>query len=224
MDHSDKEFPVIFAQAGELQGQRWILKKELMIGREPDCDIIIPDRQVSRHHARFTLDSKGALVEDLGSKNGTYCNGAQIVEPSSLSDGDLISIAMVHQFTFLSSDATIPIDAARAAQYLAVNGLEMDARSRRVWVNQTELLPPLSAPQFRLLQALYDHPGQVVARNTLIDLTWGEDESAGVSEQAFDALVRRLRDRIAQIDPEHEYIVTIRGHGMRLDNPQKTSP
>ena len=157
MDHSDKEFPVIFAQAGELQGQRWILKKELMIGREPDCDIIIPDRQVSRHHARFTLDSKGALVEDLGSKNGTYCNGAQIVEPSSLSDGDLISIAMV-------------------------------------------------------------------ARNTLIDLTWGEDEAAGVSEQAFDALVRRLRDRIAQIDPEHEYILTIRGHGMRLDNPQKTSP
>jgi DNA-binding response OmpR family regulator len=64
----------------------------------------------------------------------------------------------------------------------------------------------------------------VVARNTLIDLTWGEDEAAGVSEQAFDALVRRLRDRIAQIDPEHEYIVTIRGHGMRLDNPQKTSP
>lgn len=224
MDHSEKEFPVIFAQAGNMQGKRWTLKTELMIGREPDCDIVIPDRQVSRHHARITLDKKGVLLEDLGSKNGTYCNGTLILEPSSLVDGDSISIALVHQFTFLSSDATMPIDDDRAAQYLGFNGLELDARSRRVWINQLELLPPLSAPQFRLLQALFDKPGQVIARNTLIDLTWGEDEAAGVSEQAFDALVRRLRDRIAQVDPDHEYIVTIRGHGMRLDNPKKTSP
>lgn len=224
MDPSDKEFPVIFAQAGDLQGQRWTLKKELMIGREPDCDIVIPDRQVSRHHARITLDKKGALLEDLGSKNGTYYNGDQVLEPKSLVDGDSVLIAMVHHFTFLSSDATMPMDDARAAQYFGSFGLELDARSRRVWINQAELLPPLSAPQFRLLQALVDRPGQVVARNTLVDLTWGEDEAAGVSEQAFDALVRRLRDRIAQVDPEHEYIVTIRGHGMRLDNPKKTSP
>jgi DNA-binding response OmpR family regulator len=48
---------------------------------------------------------------------------------------------------------------------------------------------------------------------------WREDEAYEVSEQALDALVRRLRDRIANIDPEHNYIVTVRGHGLRLDNP-----
>jgi len=31
--------------------------------------------------------------------------------------------------------------------------------------------------------------------------------------------VRRLRDRLAEIDPNYEYIVTVRGHGFRLDNP-----
>ncbi len=40
----------------------------------------------------------------------------------------------------------------------------------------------------------------------------------GISEQAIDALVRRLRDRIAAMDPDHAYIVTVRGHGFRLEN------
>jgi DNA-binding winged helix-turn-helix (wHTH) protein len=35
----------------------------------------------------------------------------------------------------------------------------------------------------------------------------------------LDALVRRLRDRLSAIDNDHQYIITIRGHGLRLDNP-----
>ncbi|MDH5506431.1 MAG: helix-turn-helix domain-containing protein, partial [Anaerolineae bacterium] len=48
---------------------------------------------------------------------------------------------------------------------------------------------------------------------------WGEEEAFEVSNQALDALVRRLRDRLKNVDDEHEYIVTVRGHGLRLDNP-----
>ncbi len=47
---------------------------------------------------------------------------------------------------------------------------------------------------------------------------WGK-AAEGVTEQALDALVRRLRDRLAEIDPDNEYIVTVRGHGLRLENP-----
>jgi DNA-binding response OmpR family regulator len=46
---------------------------------------------------------------------------------------------------------------------------------------------------------------------------WGK-ETPWVTEQAFDALVRRLRERINQIDPDYDYIVTVRGHGLRLVN------
>ncbi len=46
---------------------------------------------------------------------------------------------------------------------------------------------------------------------------WAEDESEGVSEQAIDALARRLRERIAEADPDHQYVVTVRGHGFRLE-------
>jgi DNA-binding response OmpR family regulator len=96
--------------------------------------------------------------------------------------------------------------------------LFLDYRSRRVWIGQRELVPPLSAPQFKLIKALYDQQGKVVSRGDLIMAVWGSVEAMGVSEQALDALVRRLRERLAMIDPEHDYIVTVRGHGLRLDN------
>ena len=40
-------------------------------------------------------------------------------------------------------------------------------------------------------------------------------------EQALDALVRRLRERLASVDPQHTYLITVRGHGLRLDNPPR---
>ena len=50
-----------------------------------------------------------------------------------------------------------------------------------------------------------------------IDAVWSHAEREGVSEQAIDALVRRLRERLAEIDPDGLYVITVRGHGFRLD-------
>ena len=97
--------------------------------------------------------------------------------------------------------------------------LMMDQKARRVWVRQQQLDPPLSAQQFRLLWLLYDNQGQVLTRPDLVAAVWGDEQSAGVSDQALDALIRRLRDRLASLDPTHQYIHTVRGHGIRLDNP-----
>jgi DNA-binding winged helix-turn-helix (wHTH) protein len=58
-----------------------------------------------------------------------------------------------------------------------------------------------------------------VPRDELIRKIWEEEESSGVSDQALDALIRRLRDRLMEFDDSHQYIVTVRGHGTRLDNP-----
>ena len=51
-----------------------------------------------------------------------------------------------------------------------------------------------------------------------VETVWADAVGEEVSEQAIDALVRRLRDRLAEIDPGWQYIVTVRGHGFRLDN------
>ncbi len=214
LDRQEERGAVIIAEGGPLDGQRWLIQGSLTLGRAPDCDIVIPDRQVSRHHARLTETPDGFLLEDLTSKNGTYLNGQRVTEPIPLRDGDEVQIALAQKFLFVSSDATLPLEETP----LAPGRLRLDKASRRVWIGDREVVPPLSVAQFRLLEALYDRQGEVVPRNELIDAVWGAD-AVGVSAQALDALVRRLRDRLAEADPTHQYIVSVRGHGLRLDNP-----
>ena len=215
MEFSLEEYPMLVALEGLLSDQRWSLERTVVLGRDSTCDIVIPDRQVSRYHARITPTKEGMILEDLGSKNGTHCNGTPLTAPLVLQDGDEVQIALAQKFQYLTSDATMPLteSAVRSGR------LMVDARSRRVWINQQQLVPPLSAQQFKLLWLLYENQGQVIGRPDLISAVWGEDQSAGVSDQALDALIRRLRDRLAALDPTHQYIITVRGHGVRMDNP-----
>ncbi|MFN2225226.1 MAG: helix-turn-helix domain-containing protein, partial [Anaerolineae bacterium] len=78
--------------------------------------------------------------------------------------------------------------------------------------------PPLSLAQYRLLGLLYQEPGRVYSRDQVVEAVWPEDDREGISEQAIDALARRLRERLAEVDPETQYVVTVRGHGFRLEN------
>jgi len=212
---SQEDYPLLVAQDGPLKGQRWQLSQTVVVGRDPTCDVVVTDRQISRFHARLTSTSEGVILEDLGSKNGTHHNGTSLTTPVVLQDGDNITIATSQQFIFLVSDATTPL-----TDFSPPSGrLKVDLKSRRVWINHQQLVPPLSAQQFKLLWMLYESKGEVVTRPDLVTEVWGEDQSAGVSDQALDALIRRLRDRIAALDPNHQYINTIRGHGIRLDNP-----
>jgi pSer/pThr/pTyr-binding forkhead associated (FHA) protein len=215
-----EEYPILVAQTGPLNGERFVINASLMVGREDTCDIVIPSRQVSRVHARLTHTPNGIELEDLDSKNGTHCNGKLIEGPVLLQDGDIIQIALAQQFLYLSSDATVPLE-SEPLELLQSHPLHLrlETRSRRVWIGKEEVLPPLSVSQFSLLELLYNHEGKVVERKILIENVWGEEDAVGVSEQALDALIRRLRDRLATVNPAHTYVVTVRGHGLRLDNP-----
>jgi hypothetical protein len=193
-------------------------KKVIVIGRGEDCDLVLADRQVSRHHAKITQAEEGYVLEDLGSKNGTHHNGQLMTEPVVLQDGDRIQIALAFDLAFIGSEATLPLTPAEVA-HMGLGRLRIDSSARRVWVRDVELEPPLSPAQFTLLATLYDRPGQIVSREEIVGAVWPESHGEGVSEQAIDALVRRLRDRLSEFDPMHVYLVTVRGHGFRLDNP-----
>ena len=217
-----EDFPSLIAQTGPLNGQRWLIKNDVVVGRDDACTVVIQSRQVSRYHARFVNLPHGVQLEDLGSKNGTHINGREVVEPVMLQDGDVIQIAYAQQFIYLSSDSTLPLElpSESPSDTLPTSRLlRLDKRSRRVWIGDEELLPPLSVSQYQLMELLYDKPGQVVTRSELIQAVWGQEDAVGVSEQALDALIRRLRDRLSAINPKHPFLVTIRGHGLRLDNP-----
>lgn len=63
----------------------------LSIGRGRGNSIVLDDMLVSRHHVRITADDDGLVLQDLGSRNGTYVNDER-VQRTSLHEGDRIGI------------------------------------------------------------------------------------------------------------------------------------
>jgi len=105
------ETPYLIAQSGPLQGERWTLQRDrFLIGRGRECDIVVPDRQISRQHARISRTADGVQVEDLGSKNGTHVNGVRIEAPTALQDGDVVQVAFTLELVFVAHDATLPLE------------------------------------------------------------------------------------------------------------------
>lgn len=229
MTQGADEFPVIVWLDGSLSNPHWLVDRaEMLLGREESCDIVIPARQISRQHLRIVMEGGSAVIEDLGSKNGTWVNGYRLTGMRELEDGDEIRIAKDIRLRFVGSGATAP-STTRVLPDVIPSGsmtglrLRLDPESREVQIKDVVVDPPLSLPQYRLLEILFASQGGVCSRNDVVDAVWPEAMGAGVSEQAIDALVRRLRDRLAAFDSDHQYIVTVRGHGFRLDNPRDES-
>jgi hypothetical protein len=62
-----------------------------ILGRLPECDVVLGDPNVSRRHAEFRRTSDGVVVTDLGSTNGTRVNGVPVREHLLVS-GDEITV------------------------------------------------------------------------------------------------------------------------------------
>ena len=213
-----QEVPLLMVQDGPLAGREFRLDRDMMtLGRGDECDVVVPERQISRVHMRIRREATGYFMEDLGSKNGTFVNGRQVQSGASvlLQDGDEIQLALCVRIVFVGAEATLPLS-GREELPASSGGLRLDKAQRRVWIDDHELQPPLSLAQYRLLELLCDAGGRVVSREEVVAVVWPEAVEEGVSEQAIDALVRRLRDRLAELGKDHEYIVTVRGHGFRL--------
>lgn len=77
---------------GPSAGERFILDiPEVTIGRDPKCEVFLNDRTVSRRHAHLSIQGGRAVIEDLGSLNGTWLDGA-IVTSGELFNGSTIQI------------------------------------------------------------------------------------------------------------------------------------
>ena len=211
--HEHANSPLLVVYQGELAGTRWLVSsKPLTLGRAKDCDIVLPERQISRHHARIEQDESGFIIRDLGSKNGTFVNGESVREqPYRLRDGDETELADVLQMGFVAGEATVPLtDIATMRQ----GRLQVDVSARQVSLGRAILDPPLSPAQFTLLVLLTDAAGDVVTREQAIGAVW-PDAIGGVTDQALDALVYRLRERLAELDADLDHVVTVRGHGFK---------
>lgn len=90
---------------GKRQGQVLQFQQDrIVLGRAPDCDVIVPDEGVSRHHLELLVHEKRVWLRDLGSTKGTRI-GEDIVETQPVSDGDRIVAGSI-EFTLRIAELT----------------------------------------------------------------------------------------------------------------------
>lgn len=82
-----------------------------LIGRDPECEVRIPSHRVSRRHARISIAGEQAILEDLGSKNGTAVRTLPVETPTVLADGDRILLGE-EPVMFLLAAPTGPTETA----------------------------------------------------------------------------------------------------------------
>src|SRR3954447_1692886 len=102
----DRDRAYLIVLAGNTVGEMYkISKSETVIGRGSQADIHVVDDGISRRHAMIVHKGTEMAVRDLGSTNGTYCNGERITDEKALSDGDKIQVGSttILKFTFHDS-------------------------------------------------------------------------------------------------------------------------
>jgi hypothetical protein len=75
---------------------------QLIVGRSPDCDVVVDDPAVSQKHAAILWDGRAGLLRELGSSNGTFLNGIRLGSRAVLRTGDELSFGQSH-FVYLMS-------------------------------------------------------------------------------------------------------------------------
>ena len=109
--------------AGPRKGSRLPLRDGAQeLGRDPAADLHLADEDVSRRHARLTVDATGLVLEDLGSKNGVFVRGAPIERATHLVHGDRFDLG----------DSTLQLvhPGSRVAEVLARGGEMTVTRTR----------------------------------------------------------------------------------------------
>jgi hypothetical protein len=107
----------------------------VLIGRTPECDVVLYDAGVSRKHCRIFSEGNRFIIEDMGSSNGTKLNGEPITKKQELADGDQLTLGpVVFVFGALADDPGVEPSTDAGAEPAA------DAGSTRI-VSQDKVKP-----------------------------------------------------------------------------------
>ena len=120
-----------------------------VVGRNPDCDLVIKEGYPSRQHARIVVNGEQVIVEDLGSTNGTFVNKRQIDNPVQIKPGDVIKFdsAAFHLVVPESGSSTLVMrnlgstSQMPAASSIVIDGGEDDNLGNETAFHQAFPLP-----------------------------------------------------------------------------------
>lgn len=135
----------LVVQKGPQEGQTYPLSKDNMtVGRDPMCDIVINDPEISRQHARFTQTEAGYQLQDLGSTNGSFIDGKRLAgETVLLASGQIVKMgsAVSLRYEVIGSD---PMATVLSPNILA--DLSMPTESELKMPPQEQSMPDFAAP------------------------------------------------------------------------------
>lgn len=120
-------FPRVLLEEGDLveQAREILLSgQDVVIGRDPQADLVIPSPLVSRRHARLYPEDGYYLVEDLGSTNHTFLNGQRVTGPTRLQAGDVLQIGQAIRLAYVAPAAKESTEEETQLDLLARTALE----------------------------------------------------------------------------------------------------
>jgi DNA-binding response OmpR family regulator len=202
---------LLIQQADGLMQELPLEAERVILGRAEGCDIILPGQLISRRHASISRVDKHYVLEDLNSHNGTTINGQRLTGPWQLHDGDCIELGGLRRLFFVDDDATSTRPQAPAT------GIWLDEAAQDVWVDGQRLYPRLSPAQFSLLQLLVAQAGRVCTRAEIVAAIW-PNTADGVSEDAIDSVIKRVRARLSEVPRGDRYVRNVRGRGLILSS------
>ncbi|HZS41593.1 MAG TPA: GGDEF domain-containing protein [Polyangia bacterium] len=203
--------PCLVMVAGPRLGEIFPIEGELLIGRDPQAALRLPDDEsVSRKHARVTalpVEGGGALITDLGSANGTFVDGEKVDE-SVLKEGAKIRVGQTNVLKFARYD-TIEESAQRQLLESALRDGMTRAFNRRYFMqrlgaelrfaerhSQTVALLMLDLDHFKQLNDDCGHPSGDAALEKLVEVLDGglraEDVLARYGGEEFAILLRNI--------------------------------
>lgn len=190
-----------------------IRTESCILGRDPSADIQIVSPFVSRQHAEIHRVGGYWYITDLFSKNGIFINRVRVApgDPIALHDRDEVQVGSVTVFRFQDPEATVHESQVR----MQSPGLWLDEPNRDVYLQDKRLDPPLTPQQYALFAVLFRRGREVVTNETIARVLW-PGAAGGVESAAIDNAISRLRGRLAELDPQHDYIETVRGVGKRF--------
>ena len=191
---------------------------EFSVGRSVNNDLVVDSPKISRSHLKILAGQDESYhVQDLGSANGTMLNGKALekLKEYHLRAGGELQLAGILHIKFTDFGATFV-----APEILTVFGLNLSHNDRVVWVQGHEADGfKLSNSEYKFLSLLMENYPEHVTHADLGQAIWEyTSDDPDDEKRARDALfniAKRLRERLQIVDPDYEYIETIRKWGDR---------
>ena len=200
---------------GSRAGQRYPLEGERSIlGRHPDCDVVIEVGAVSRQHAQINHFNDQYLIEDLHSRNGTIVNGKLIQAPQELHQGDRVKICD-WTFAFYEKEPSDESSARAAGVKVASGGMPLllDDGGQKEPATIMSKLDVSSSMSFSRLSA-----NPEAKLRAMLEITHGLNRTI-----SLDALLPKLLDSLFKIflQADRGFIVLRRPDGVLVPKAVK---